>query len=113
MLWFSKIDKSISYHFAAQKVLRILNLPRPVSNVSCSAHTKAFERKLQRAPRKKTQKRDATSQKTQAYFFCSLIQLEKWETPILLCYKCSLIDSESLIYFTFNLVDIILREGVT
>ena len=66
-----EIGKSISYHFAAQKVLSILNLPRPVSNVSWT-------------PRKRTQKRDATTEKTQAYFFCSLIQLEKWETPILL-----------------------------
>ena len=44
MLWFLKINKSISYHFAAQKVLCILNLPRPVSNVSCTAHTKALEK---------------------------------------------------------------------
>ena len=72
-----EIGKSISYHFAAQKVLSILNLPKPVSNVSWTAHTKAPEPK---APRK----RDATSEKTQAQFFRSLIQLEKWETPILL-----------------------------
>ena len=44
MLWFSKIDNSISFHFAAQNVLSILNLPRPVSNVSCTAHTKALEK---------------------------------------------------------------------
>ena len=31
---FSKTEKSISYHSAAQKVLSILNPPRPVSNVS-------------------------------------------------------------------------------
>ena len=36
-----EIGKSISYHFAAQKVLSVLNLPRPVSNVSWTAHTKA------------------------------------------------------------------------
>ena len=39
-----EIGKSISYHFAAQKVLSILNLPRPVSNVSWTAHTKAPEK---------------------------------------------------------------------
>ena len=39
-----EIDKSISYHFAAQKVLSILNLPRPVSNVSWTSHTKAPEK---------------------------------------------------------------------
>ena len=39
-----EIGKSISYHFAAQKVLSILNLPRPVSNVSWTAHTKATEK---------------------------------------------------------------------
>ena len=39
MLWFSKKDKSISYHLAGQKVLSILNLPGPVSNVSYTAHT--------------------------------------------------------------------------
>ena len=44
MLWFSKIDKSISYYYASQKVLSILNLLRPVSNVSCTAHTKALEK---------------------------------------------------------------------
>ena len=44
MLWFSKIDKSISYYYAAQKVLSILNLLRPVTNVSCTAHTKALEK---------------------------------------------------------------------
>ena len=44
MLWFSKIDKSISYHFAAQKVLSIRNFPGPVSNVSCTAHAKALEK---------------------------------------------------------------------
>ena len=44
MLWFSKIDKSTSYHFAAKKALSILNLPRPVSNVPCTAHTKALEK---------------------------------------------------------------------
>ena len=36
-----EIGKSISYHFAAQKVLSILNLTRPVSNVSRTARTKA------------------------------------------------------------------------
>ena len=40
-----EIGKSISYHFAAQKVLSILNLSRPVSNVSWTAHTKAPEPK--------------------------------------------------------------------
>ena len=45
MLWFwTEIGKSISYHFAAQKELSILNLPRPVSNVSWTAHTKAPEK---------------------------------------------------------------------
>ena len=39
-----EIGKLISYHFAAQKVLSILNLPRPVSNVSWTAHTKAPEK---------------------------------------------------------------------
>ena len=39
-----EIGKSISYHFAAQKVLSIFNLPRPVSNVSWTAHTKAPEK---------------------------------------------------------------------
>ena len=39
MLWFSKIDKSIE-----RKPLSILNLPRPVSNVSFTAHTKALEK---------------------------------------------------------------------
>ena len=39
-----EIGKSISYHFAAQKVLSILNLARPVSNVSWTAHTKALEK---------------------------------------------------------------------
>ena len=39
-----EIGKSISYHFAAQKVLSILNIPRPVSNVSWTAHTKAPEK---------------------------------------------------------------------
>ena len=39
-----EIGKSISYHFAAQKVLIILNLPRPVSNVSWTAHMKAPEK---------------------------------------------------------------------
>ena len=39
-----EIGKSISYHFAAQKVLSILNLPRPLSNVSWTAHTKAPEK---------------------------------------------------------------------
>ena len=79
-----EIGKSISYHFAAQKVLSILNLPRPVSNVSWTAHMKAPGKAVNEAPRKRTQKRDATTEKTQAYFFCSLIQLEKWETPTLL-----------------------------
>ena len=32
MLRFSKIGKSISHHFAGQKLLSILNRPRPVSN---------------------------------------------------------------------------------
>ena len=39
-----EIGESISYHFASQKVLSILNLPRPVSNVSWTAHTKAPEK---------------------------------------------------------------------
>ena len=39
-----EIGKSISYHFAAQKVLSVLNLPRPVSNFSWTAHTKAPEK---------------------------------------------------------------------
>ena len=39
-----EMGKSISYHFAAQKVLSILNLPRSVSNASWTAHTKAPEK---------------------------------------------------------------------
>ena len=39
-----EIGKSISYHFEAQKVLSILNCPRPVSNVPLTAHTKSPEK---------------------------------------------------------------------
>ena len=75
MLWFSKI---ISYHFAAQKVLSIRNFPGPVSNVSCTAHTKALKKAAN-----KLLERQLKNGKTQAYFFL-LIQHEKWKTPILL-----------------------------
>ena len=39
-----EIDKSISYHLAAQKVLSISNLSRPVSHGLWTAHTKAPEK---------------------------------------------------------------------
>ena len=83
MLWFSKIDKSISYHLAGQKVLSILNLPGPVSNVSYTVHTKALE-KAENELLERELKNAMLQVKRQSYFFCSLIQLEKWETPILL-----------------------------
>ena len=80
-----EIGKSISYHFKAQKVLSILNLPRPVSNVSCTAHTKAPEKAVnERLERELKNAMLQVKRPAQAYFFCSLIQLEKWETPILL-----------------------------
>ena len=78
-----KIGKSISYHFAAQKVLSILNLPRPVRSVSWTAHTKAPEKAVNELLEREL-KNAMLQVKRQAYFFCSLIQLEKWETPILL-----------------------------
>ena len=62
MLWFSKIDKSISRDFAAEKVLSILNIP--ISNVSWTAHTKALEKAANELlKRELCQQRSATSEK--------------------------------------------------